>query len=59
MLEYERYLVNQGYPKTLVKRQFLKASAIPRDHLLLPRTRENRKLFPLVMTFNPHLPNIG
>ena len=56
---YEKYLLNQGYPKTLVKRQFLKAWAIPRDDLLLPRTRENRKLFPLVMTLNPHLPNIG
>ena len=57
--EYKSYLINQGYPINLVNDQFLKASAIPRNNLLKPQIKKAKKLFPLVITFNPNLPDIG
>ena len=57
--EYKGYLINQGYPINLVNDQFLKASAIPRNNLLKPQIKKAKKLFPLVITFNPNLPDIG
>ena len=57
--EYQGYLVNRGYNPGKVQKQFNKAKLIPRENLLTPKTREEKKIFPLVIDFNPRLPNIG
>ena len=57
--EYKGYLLNQGYLSKLVNDQFSKASAISRNDLLRACSKEAKKLFPFVITFNPNLPNVG
>ena len=45
---------------TTLLTQFDKAKDTPREDLLLsPKEREKKVIFPLVVDFNPHLPNIG
>ena len=51
--------MNQGYPANLVNDQFSKVSIIPRKDLLKHKVRASQKIFPLVTTFNPNLPNIN
>ena len=41
------------------KQQFEKAKSIPRENLLVPSTKQFKKVFPLVLDFNPSLPSIG
>ena len=57
--EYQNYLVDRGYHPSKVKTQFDKAKDTPRKDLLSPKEREKKVIFPLVVNFNPHLPNIG
>ena len=57
--EYQNYLVDRGYHPQVVKKQFDKAKALPREDILVPKMRERKVLFPLVVDFNPHLPNIS
>ena len=57
--EYQNYLVDRGYHPQVVKNQFDKATALPRENLLVPNMRERKVLFPLAVDFNPHLPNIS
>ena len=57
--EYQGYLYNQGYNPRLVSQQFEKAKSISRETLLQPQHKECKKIFPLVLDFNPCLPSIG
>ena len=57
--EYQNYLVDRGYHPQVVKKQFDKAKALPREDLLVLKMRERKLLFLLVVDFNPHLPNIS
>ena len=57
--EYKGYLVNQGYSVNLVDNQFAKALIIPRKELLKQKVRASKKIFPLVTTFNPLLPDLN
>ena len=57
--EYQGYLYNRGYNPGLVSQQFEKAKSISRETLLQPQPKESKKIFPLVLDFNPRLPSIG
>ena len=57
--EYQNYLVDRDYHPSKIKKQFYKAKATPREDLLTPKIRERKVISPLVVNFNPHLPNIG
>ena len=41
-----------------VKQQFEKVKSIPRENLLVPNTKQSKKVFPLVLDYNPSLPGI-
>ena len=56
---YQNYLINRGYNPNQVRQQFDKVRSIPREDLLAPTTKESNKMFPLVLDYNPNLPNIG
>ena len=58
-LEYKGYLTSQGYPVSSVDKQFSKAAEIPRNTLLSPKARNSKKIFPLVLTYNPNLPHVN
>ena len=51
--------MNQGYSVNLVDNQFAKALIIPRKELLKQKVRASKKIFPLVTTFNPMLPDLN
>ena len=57
--EYKMYLKHQGYSSKLVDKQFNKALAIDRNDILKPRVRVKNKVFPLVLDYNPRLPDIS
>ena len=57
--EYQNYLIDRGYHPSKVKIQFDKAKDTPREDLLSPKERDKKVIFPLVVNFNPHLPNIS
>lgn len=57
--DYQGYLVSRGYHPLEVRKQFDKAKAIPREDLLVPKLRDKKVLFPLVVDFNPHLPKVN
>ena len=57
--EYKKYLTSRGYKSTNVKRQFDKVRSVPREDLLSAKTKEKKTVFPLVVDFNPRLPDIG
>lgn len=56
--EYKGYLKSQNYPADLVDKQFDKALKIPRSELLSKKVKANKKVFPLVLDYNPILPDI-
>ena len=58
-IEYQSYLINRGYNPSQVKQQFEKVKSIPRDNLLVSNTKQSKKVFPLVLDYNPSLPSIG
>ena len=53
--EYQSYLINRGYNPNQVKQQFEKVSSIPREDLLAPTNKESKKIFPLVLDYNPNI----
>jgi hypothetical protein len=57
--EYQKYLTRRGYHPNNVQKQFNKAKSISREELLQHTKREKIILFPLVVDFNPRLPDIG
>lgn len=59
--EYKSYLVQQGYNASLVEGQFNQIAALSRNELLKPATRNKnkRKVTPLVIDYNPNLPEVG
>ena len=57
--EYQGYLYNRGYNPGLVSQQFGTAQSISRETLLQPQPKDSKKIFPLVLDFNPRLPSIG
>ena len=58
--EYQKYLTRRGYhPNNVIHKQFNKAKSISREELLQHTKREKIILFPLVVVFNPRLPDIG
>jgi len=56
--EYKGYLKSQNYPAELVDKQFDKALSIPRAELLRKKVKPAKKVFPLVLDYNPILPDI-
>ena len=56
--EYRRYLKSQNYPAELVDKQFDKALSISRSELLSKKVKLDKKVFPLVLDYNPILPDI-
>ena len=58
-LEYQSNLINRGYNPSQVKQQFEKAKSISRKNRLVPGAKQSKKVFPLVLDFNPSLPSIG
>ena len=56
--EYKRYLKSQNYPAELVDKQFDKALSISRSELLSKKAKPDKKVFPLVLDYNPILPDI-
>ena len=57
-VEYKWYLKSQNYPADLVDKQFDKALKIPRSELLSKKVKTKNKVFPLVLDYNPILPDI-
>ena len=57
--EYQVYLIERGYKPSEVNKQFEKAKALPKGDLLAPKPKDKKLVFPLVVDYNPHLPNIS
>ena len=57
-VEYKGYLKSQGYNADLVDRQFDRALSIERSELLKKNVKPDKKAFPLVVDYNPILPDI-
>lgn len=57
--EYKGYLKHQNYNEELVERRFKRALKIERSQLLEVKVKTNKKVFPLVLDFNPILPDIS
>ena len=56
--EYKEYLKSQNYPAELVDKQFGKALSISRSELLSKKVKPHKKVFPLVLDYNPIFPDI-
>ena len=56
--EYKGYLKSQNYPAEFVDKQFDKVPSIPRAELLKKKVKPAKKVFPLVLEYNPILPDI-
>ena len=56
--EYKRYLKSQNYPAELVDKEFDKALSISRSNFLSKQVKPAKKVFPLVLDYNPILPDI-
>ena len=56
--EYKGYLKSQNYPAELVDKQFDKALSISRSELLSKKVKPDKKVFPLVLDYNPIFPDI-
>ena len=56
--KYKGYLKSQNYPAELVDKQFDKALSISRSELLSKKVKPDKKVFPLVLDYNPILPDI-
>ena len=56
--EYKGYLKSQNYPVELVDKQFDKALSISRSELLSKKVKADKKVFPLVLDYNPVLLDI-
>ena len=48
---------SQNYPAELVDKQFDKVPSIPRAELLKKKVKPAKKVFPLVLDYNPILPD--
>ena len=57
-VEYKGYLKSQGYSAVLVDKQFDRALSIERSELLKKNAKPEKKVFQLVMDYNPILPDI-
>ena len=57
-VEYKGYLKSQGYNADLVNKQFDRALSIERSELLKKNVKPDKKAFPLVVDYNPILPDI-
>jgi hypothetical protein len=51
-------LKRQNYQPELIEKQFNKALSTDRKYILRPKNREKKKGFPLVLNYNPRLPDI-
>jgi len=56
--EYKGYLKRQNYNAALVDAQFEKAFNLERSELLKKRIKPDKKVIPLVLDYNPILPDI-
>ena len=63
LLEFTEYissLITQNYPTRLVDREFERAVEVGRADIFKPTSKEiKRKVFPLVVDYNPRLPNVS
>jgi len=59
-VENTKHISNdQGYKSKLVDDQFSKAFDVNRSDILKPKVKTKKKVFPLVLDFNPRLPNMS
>ena len=57
--ELKEHLIRRGHDGEMVQKNIEKATRIPREQLLIPRTkRESEQVTPLVVTFHPDLPHL-
>ena len=56
--EYKGYLKSENYAAELVDKQFDKALSISRSELLSKKVKPDKKVFPLVLDYNPILREI-
>ena len=56
--ELKSHLLRRGYEPSFVQEQIERASLIRREDALTPQTRSCNKRVPLVVTYNPSLPNL-
>ena len=57
-VEYKGYLKSQNYLVDLVEKQFDKVLSIPRSAFLSTKVTPDKKVFPLVLDYNPILLDI-
>ena len=57
-VEYKGYLKSQGYNADLVDNQFDRTLSIERSELLKKNVKPDKRVFPLVLDYNPILPDI-
>ena len=51
-------LVEQKYPKSLIKASILRAKDIPLEILRQPKTTQNEEIVPFTSTYNPNDSNV-
>ena len=56
--ELKRSLLEQKYPKSLIKASILRAKEIPVEILRQPKTAINEEIIPFTFTHNPNNPNV-
>ena len=61
LLEFKEYLIKRGYSADFVQTQFEKVGKIDRAQLLQnsQKNKDSPRKYPLILDFNPSLPNIG
>lgn len=57
--EYRNYLQRQGYKPSHIDKGFQGAALTNRNDLLKPKFKPFEKKYPLVLDFNPHLPDFS
>ena len=58
-VKYQSFLISRGCNPSQVKQQFEKVKSIPRENRLVPNTKQSKKVFPLLLDYNPSLPGNG
>ena len=56
--ELKRTLLEQKYPKSLIKASILRAKEIPLEILRQPKTAKNEEIIPFTFTYSPNNPNV-
>ena len=57
--EFEDHFKTRGYDMELVRKQFKRAGTMERSQLLAPKKKQKANVFPLVLPYNPKLPQVS